>query len=172
MADSTYDWSCFDLKIPIQAKLPKVAAGLFSQEGLERWFLRSSPFFDREGRVRLPTEALQKGDSYLWHWFGYPDSVFEKGIILEANGQDLLAFTFGGDPHSPMRVSIALNELGEGTMVTLKQENISLDEDSKAKFHLGCMQGWTFYLANLKSLMEGGVDLRNKDINLQQVLNS
>jgi hypothetical protein len=30
-----------------------------------------------------------------------------------------------------------------------------------------CQLGWTFYLANLKSVIEGGVDLRNKNVDLK-----
>jgi hypothetical protein len=39
-------------------------------------------------------------------------------------------------------------------------------------YHLGCKTGWTFYLANLKSLMEGGIDLRNKNEKIQRVINA
>ena len=30
------------------------------------------------------------------------------------------------------------------------------DDASRANYHLGCLTGWTFYLANLKSILEGG----------------
>ena len=62
-------------------------------------------------------------------------------------------------------------ELGE-TIVELTQENIPLDESSKVKYHLGCMEGWTFFLANLKSILEGGIDLRNKNVKLSQLVNA
>ena len=54
----------------------------------------------------------------------------------------------------------------------LTQEKIPLDEESKVNYHLGCMEGWTFYLANLKSILEGGIDLRNKNVNLTKVINA
>jgi hypothetical protein len=37
---------------------------------------------------------------------------------------------------------------------------------------VGCGEGWTFYLTNLKSILEGGVDLRNKEMKLKNVINS
>jgi hypothetical protein len=37
---------------------------------------------------------------------------------------------------------------------------------------MGCLGGWTFYLANLKSYLEGGVDLRNKNLALNNMVNS
>jgi hypothetical protein len=45
-------------------------------------------------------------------------------------------------------------------------------EAEKQYYHVGCKTGWTFYLANIKSLYEGGKDLRNKNDKLQQMLNS
>jgi hypothetical protein len=56
--------------------------------------------------------------------------------------------------------------------VELVQEEIPTDENGKQIFHLGCKSGWTFYLANLKSIFEGGIDLRNRNTKLQDVLNS
>jgi hypothetical protein len=39
-------------------------------------------------------------------------------------------------------------------------------------YHVGCKAGWTFYLANLKSILEGGIDMRNKKTRLKEMLNS
>ena len=69
-----------------------------------------------------------------------------------------------------MNIAPGLDE-GE-TIVELTQFNIELDDRSKSIFHVGCMQGWTFYLANLKSIMEGGIDLRNKNEKLKRMMNS
>jgi hypothetical protein len=57
-------------------------------------------------------------------------------------------------------------------IVELVQENIPEDDNGKHNWHLGCKTGWTFYLANLKSLAEGGIDLRNKDENLKNMINA
>jgi len=54
----------------------------------------------------------------------------------------------------------------------LWQENIPTDEKAKVSWHLGCATGWTFYLTNLKSILEGGLDLRNKDELLTNVVNA
>jgi hypothetical protein len=52
------------------------------------------------------------------------------------------------------------------------QDEIPVNETAMHNWHLGCKTGWTFYLANLKSIYEGGIDLRNKNINLHEVINS
>ena len=51
------------------------------------------------------------------------------------------------------------------------QEKV-LEEPQTRVVNVGCKTGWTFYLANLKSLLEGGIDLRNKDELLKDVINS
>jgi len=57
-------------------------------------------------------------------------------------------------------------------IVELVQENIPDDDQGRLYYHLVCKTGWTFYLDNLKSLLEGGIDLRNKNANLANVINS
>ncbi|MCX6145380.1 MAG: hypothetical protein NTZ35_19410 [Ignavibacteriales bacterium] len=89
-------------------------------------------------------------------------------MIEEANGRDSLRFTFAGS----CLVSVNMTVDGGLTIVELRQENIPLDEASRVNYHLGCMTGWTFYLANLKSILEGGIDLRNKNEKLHKLVNS
>jgi len=69
-------------------------------------------------------------------------------------------------------VVVKIYEAENQNIVDLTQEHIPSDEESKFNFHVGCSNGWVFYLANLKSIMEGGIDLRNKDEKLNPVLNS
>ena len=57
-------------------------------------------------------------------------------------------------------------------MVTLTQEEVIFEEDPNENLYVQCGEGWTFYLANLKSVYEGGLDLRNKDIEIKGVLNA
>ena len=88
--------------------------------------------------------------------------------IIAANGRDMLQFTFTGGCFITVH---AYTEDGE-TIAELTQDNIPDDDQGKHYWHVGCKTGWTFYLTNLKSLCEGGVDLRNKDEQLQHVVNS
>ena len=115
-----------------------------------------------------PMRKSKRGDRYRWLWHGYDDTVAERGVIEEANGCDLLRFTFAGS----CLVSVRLTIEGGVTMVELQQEKIPLDEISRARYHVGCLTGWTFYLANLKSILEGGIDLRNKNQDIRGVINA
>lgn len=163
-----YDWSRFTKRININAPKDKIYKAWTTQKGMEDWFLRLAEFRSPNGNVRQPDETVAKDDFYRWRWFGYPDEVEEASVIKGVNGKDLLQFGFA----KTCTVTVAIKEENGETIVELTQDNIPLDETSKVNYHLGCMEGWTFYLANLKSVMEGGIDLRNKNPELTKVVNS
>jgi len=165
---SSYDWSRFSARINVIAELDDVYAAWTTRAGLERWFLRVAEFTKPDGEVRDAASSIQRGDRYRWLWHGYDDTVVERGAIEEVNGRDSLRFTFAGS----CLVSVNMTVEGNLTFVELRQENIPLDETSRVSYHLGCMTGWTFYLANLKSILEGGIDLRNKDEKLRNLVNA
>ncbi|MEP6950371.1 MAG: hypothetical protein ABI863_13895 [Ginsengibacter sp.] len=71
-----------------------------------------------------------------------------------------------------MIVEVTIQEEQEECMVSLKQYNIPIDEAGKTNYHIGCMEGWVFYLADLKSIREGGIDLRNKNPDIKKVINA
>jgi uncharacterized protein YndB with AHSA1/START domain len=165
---SHYDWSKFSLKIDIKAAPIAAYHAWSTQANLESWFLRKAIFTTPDGKIREEAEHVKPGDAYVWKWHGYDDKTQEKGRILDLNGKDLFKFSFAGD----CEVTVTF-KLQEGrTIMELVQEKIPTDEISKVRLHLGCNNGWTFYMANLKSIMEGGLDLRNKNINIKNVVSS
>jgi len=129
-------------------------------QGLEKWFLRKADFFTIAGRLRDPQEFIAKEDTYQWYWHGYNDDTVEKGQVLEANGIDFLKFTFSGGSI----VSVNMESRNGITLVELTQENIPEESDPSKNLLVQCQVGWTFYMANLKSVLEGGIDLRNKKL--------
>ena len=163
-----HDWSRFTLRIPVNSGRETIYRCWSTQEGLESWFLRSSPFKKPDESDRGKTEEVHVNDSYEWRWHGWPDDVIEKGTVLEANGQDRFSFSFGKAGN--VRVSI-LEESGT-PIVELFQDQIPTDEEGQVFYHIGCSRGWLFYLTNLKSILEGGIDLRNKNVELKDVVNA
>jgi len=125
-------------------------------DGLESWFLRKANLYTIGKRLREGDEQIAKEDTYEWLWYGYEES--ERGMILEANGMDLFKFSFSGRSI----VTVSIRSVKGLTLVELTQENIPQDNDLDSNLYVQCQIGWTFYLANLKSIAEGGVDLRNK----------
>jgi hypothetical protein len=163
-----YDWSCFKLRIPINASVEEVYKRWNSSQGLVSWFLREAHFKNNEGVTKDAGEPLRPGDNYLWRWYGYRDDVTEQGIILSANHKDEISFSFG----KAGNVSVRIYTIKDMTMCELEQNNIPTDEHGKEYYHIGCSKGWLFYLTNLKSMLEGGIDLRNRDVELQDVISS
>lgn len=165
---SHHDWSRFLLRVNIKTEPQKIYDAWTTQAGLESWFLRQAKFTRLDGALRGKTEHFSRGDAYEWRWHGYPDDVVERRSVLDANGHDSLSFGFSGDCTVTVRV---FEEAGE-TLCELEQKNIPDDEQSRILYYHGCSLGWTFYLANLKSILEGGLDLRNKNLNLPNVINA
>jgi uncharacterized protein YndB with AHSA1/START domain len=163
-----YDWTKFTLRIPIKAGIHKIYDFWTTQDGLEKWFLRNAEFTKADKSLRDRNSHIQKDDTYEWMWYGYSDDTVERGAVLETNGRDYLKFKFG----KAGIINVNIRTEQDITLVELVQSEMQLDEKSKINFHLGCSKGWVFYLTNLKSVLEGGLDLRNKDINIKDVISS
>ncbi len=165
---SSYNWSNFIVRININAAAEKLYWCWATRQGMEYWFLRLSEYKKNDDSVRENNEPVQKGDKYKWLWHGWADDTVEYGDIIDCNGKDFIKFSFG----KAGTCSVTIKKEGTENIVELVQENIPDDEQGKQNYHLGCKTGWTFYLTNLKSLLEGGIDLRNKNTALQNVINA
>ena len=166
---SSIDWSRFAVRINIQShSIEQLYRAWATKGGIEYWFLRMSEYRQPDGSLRGDDEPVQKGDTYCWRWFGYSDEVTETGVILDCNGIDFFKFRFGKAGDCSIRIYEEQNEM----IVELLQDNIPTDDKGKELWHIGCKTGWTFYLANLKSQLEGGIDLRNKNEQVQEVINA
>lgn len=161
-----FNWTEFTRKIPILASVETLYKAWTIPSEIERWFLKDAAFTNNEGKKRAKSSAIQKGDAYEWTWFQW-DGI-EKGSVISANGTDTLQFTFAGD----CLVEISLEPFENETIVSLIQKNIPTIDKAKADIRLGCDRGWSFYLVNLKSVYEGGLDLRNKNTNIPAMVNS
>lgn len=165
---TAFNWNRFEVRITVKASPRDLYKAWSTRKGLEQWFLRLAEFKDKDAVTRGPNEPIEKGDTYRWLWHGWPDDMVETGTVLESNGKDLFSFKFGAAGDCTVHIR---SEEGEN-IVELIQENIPTDEFSMHQYHLGCKTGWTFYLANLKSVMEGGIDLRNRNEQIKRVVNS
>lgn len=144
MQNKKYDWSQFTMKAAIKASPEKVFKAWTDEKILCKWFL-----------IKAKME-LRRGGNFMWEWFG---NVQEKGIILEVKKPNRLSMTFAG-----CVLDINIKKDKRGTFMTLHQHHIPLDDKNKAGTHLSCFGGWTFFITNLKSYLENGIDLREKDV--------
>lgn len=143
MPNKKYNWSEFTLSVAIEAPVEKIFQMWTESDKLRKWF---------------PADArmdLKKGGDYEWKW---TRGLKETGKILNFKKPSKLSFTFAD---SICDVSIRKNK--RGSVVELHQYNIPVTEEHKSDTHLNCNNGWTFYLINLKTFLEYGIDLREKD---------
>ncbi|HVS94263.1 MAG TPA: SRPBCC domain-containing protein [Mucilaginibacter sp.] len=153
-----HDWTKFTITADFNIDARSVYKAWATSAGLESWFLRKANFYTITGRLREPQEFILKEDTYEWWWHGFDDSTVEKGRVLEVNSIDFLKFTFTDNTI----VSINIRSASGLTILELTQENIKEEPNPARNLFVQCQTGWTFYLANLKSILEGGIDLRNK----------
>jgi len=165
MDSKNYDWSKFIKKISINASPEILYQAWTTQENIEKWFLAKAEFKTPDGTLRKQNQQIQEGDTFEWMWHG--SDVVERGKMLAVNKKDKIRFTF----YDCFVDVIIKTDAGEN-IVELTQSEIPLTPESRVNQHLGCMRGWTFYMTNLKSILEGGIDLRNKNKNLTNVINT
>jgi uncharacterized protein YndB with AHSA1/START domain len=161
----SFIWNTFTKKIAVKASLKDIYNAWTKPEDIETWFLSKTNYFDENNTALNRNLNCQKNHTYQWSWFLY--DIVENGRITEANGKDFLQFTFAGE----CLVDIRLSEQKDHVVVELTQKNIPEDDQSKRSIRLGCDSGWSFFLVNLKSVYEGGLDLRCKDIDFKGLNN-
>jgi hypothetical protein len=151
---SDVDWTQFRRLIYIDARKEDLYRMWATRTGMETFFLQHAPYADQEGRTRPPDEPCQAGDTYTWQWHNWEGE--HTGSVLEANGRDKLVFDFENSI-----VEVRFRE-GRGMIcVDLVQRNIPTDELSKFSVFHGSSCGWTFWLTNLKAVMEHGITLND-----------
>ena len=109
--------------------------------------------------------------NYMTNFIFCSDSERESGIFMKTEDPEIIKFTFGGAFDSPIIVTVKFYITPVVNILELTQENMPDTEEGRVKYHLQCCEGWNFYLVNLKSFLEGGIDLRNKDEDMQNMIN-
>ena len=161
-----FDWTSFTKRIAVKTSLSEIYDAWTKASELEKWFLKKVNFYYSDKTSFEHNANVLKNTSYEWYWYLYDEPM--KGRITDANGKDFIQFTFEGE----CLVDVSLKETDEFVIITLRHHNIPLDNNSKQYIRLGCSNGWAFYLTNLKSVYEGGLDLRNKDEKLLSMINN
>ena len=154
----SFDWSRFRLGIHVQATPTRVYRALATASGMEKWYPNRATFHNKTGKKRLRTELARKGDS-VYMWLVYGGGADGTLKVLDARKDRMLKMTFG----SAGRIWFTLRKSGGGTVLELIQHRIPTTPRARVDFHMGCRTGWTFFLTNLKSVMEKGPDLRESD---------
>ncbi|MEE8576388.1 MAG: SRPBCC domain-containing protein [candidate division Zixibacteria bacterium] len=152
----TYDWSQFTVHIYCKRSVEETFRCWATSDGLESFFVQSAELTDSHGNHRDGKAPAQLGDRYRFKWIHDYDL---SGQILLVDLGRKLKFSF-----SEMEVTVTISPDGDRSLVRLHQTKIPAETDSeKAANHLNCRSCWVFFLSNLKSVLEYGVDLREHD---------
>lgn len=158
------NWNSFTKRIGINKSIELVYRCWAIKKEIETWFLEKADF-SAGNNLRQPDELVQKGDNFKWKWNNW--DFTEEGQVLDANGKDIISFTFG----TGGIVTVTLKEINDTTEVILTQEDIPTDEKSKLDIYVGCATGWTFWLTNLKAYLEHGITLHEKGLTQEETSN-
>lgn len=107
----------------------------------------------------VEAETRENGRFYAWWNVGY----YTSGLFTALEPDKRVSFTWHGlDEPAPTRVDVLLEGQGERTQVTLKHKDVGTGQawEQLAK---GFNENWRYYLENLKSVLERGIDKRFYD---------
>ena len=153
------DFSQFKLRVNIRSNIENAYRAFATSSGLQAWFLISAVYTSDNGIVRADDELAQSGDGYAYRATNDPQCLGITGKVLHANNRDRFGFTFSME----CPVSVTIYSEHNETIVELFESKLPTDEETIKKHYVGDSRGWIFYLTNLKSVVEGGLDLRNKN---------
>ncbi len=138
-----HDWSQFKLKIEVNRPVSTLFKAWTDGKLISKWFT-----------VKAVIEPKRNGRIYF-EWLA-GDKMEARVVSIVKNKS--FTFPFGSKGE---RVTVKFKKEGKGTICELHQYNMQLTPQSKWNMHRGCIQGWTFFLVNLKSYLEHEIDLRS-----------
>ena len=163
MAIVSKDFRDVRARVYVSAPMDRVYKAWATVAGLERWFPARARMLSPEGRDLGREGMAEEGGRYTWTW---ADGTREEGSFLEADNSTRLRFTFGRD----VIVSVQLMVTSRGVLVDVQQHAQRSDAENLA-LALEHSSAWTFHLANLKSVLEHGNDLRDPRPDVEGLVN-
>ena len=167
MPDTSKETEKFTRRVYVNSDVDTMFRAWTTPNGIEKWFLSEAVFYTPDGKRKERDEPAEKGDTYEWKWFGF--DYTGKGEVVETNGKDHFEFTFwnGGG-----LITIDVVERNGKILVELNQEEERIKTEDGTKAYSGTYAAWTYHFANLKSVFEGGLDLREKEPDIADLVNS
>ncbi len=167
---SKRDWLGFTMAIHIQTTAAAAWRMIATCDGLERWFLRRAEAWSSDGREWPRDRPVEAGAKLRMTWLcagecdargvAVPVELSEDQSVQRTEPPQRLRHGWYEDrgwveyrivPHAiPGRITVELEQ----------RMNPTADFAFLEGAYVGCQQGWTFFLTNLKSVLEHGTDLR------------
>ena len=148
------DWTQFKLHVAIDAQPGRVLESWTTAAGMERFFVEMMQITSPDATLREGDEQACEGDHFIWRW---DSGRCIRGEYLAVVPGSEAVFTFG---ESKVRVEVSpyLN----GTLLVLQQFDIPDTPEDRMHTHTNCRAAWVYFLTVLKTLLEHGVDGRDK----------
>ncbi|MCY3412836.1 MAG: SRPBCC domain-containing protein [Candidatus Heimdallarchaeota archaeon] len=159
----SYSWDHFKRKVYIKAPLDEVYRAISTADGLVTWFIKNAEYTKNNGEIRQGDVGIQVGDQYYWRWH---QNLETRGIVLKIVPQSLIEFTFGKkskDSEENVVVRFEVDYKDGETIFSITQDNMGGELSDQALYHLSCNMGWSFFMTNMKAVLEYGIDLRETD---------
>jgi uncharacterized protein YndB with AHSA1/START domain len=135
--------------LTVDAPRDEVFRALTDAGALKRWWITDGTSEPRTGgRFR-----------YEWKMTDPSNDHVQEGSYIDVVEGERIAYPWAAGPAGETRVTFALADAGAGTQVSLTHSGFSADPQL-AEIHDRHDQGWQGFLANLKSVLEGGPDNR------------
>jgi len=158
-----YKWTYFIQKEYIKAPLKEIFLKWATPKGITEWFIKNAEYKSQDGKTREADEIVEPNNTYTWQFYS---GLVMKGTVLDVVPDSSFKFTFGKkEPASDedVIVEVKFSEKEGSTEIELTQSNIADNEYGKVNFNLSCMVGWSYFMTNLRSIIESGFDYREKD---------
>jgi uncharacterized protein YndB with AHSA1/START domain len=139
------DTLTFEHALTVDAPRDRVFRAITDADDLKRWWITDGISDPRPGgRFR-----------YEWRMADPANDHVQEGSYEEVVDGERVTFPWSGGPAGDSRVTLTLSERDGATQVSLVHSGIGAD-DQFERYE----QGWQGFLANLKSVLEGGPDNR------------
>ena len=148
MTKNDFKEDLFRHKILLNADIGSCFDAFATDRGLSQWLLERARYIadGKESSHPVP------GSRYLFDW---KKNYSLSGVILDIKTPDYIRFTFG----SSFEVEVYFkSRAARQTEILLVQYNLFPNTDSFP--YINCCVCWGFFLTNLKSALEYGIDLR------------
>ncbi len=150
------DTSKFTKRIRIKCLPEEAFEKWVTVEGLQSWFLTRAEFSSGE--------RAEAGASFNLEWAEGTKDRGEITVLVQPANFEFSWYDGQG------RVRVHFSPVDTGTLIELTHTVASMGEQHLEEY-VDCRDGWTFYLANLKSVIEGGLDLRETNVDLPGLVN-
>lgn len=141
-------------EIEIEAPRQRVFQALTDPRELDRWWTSRA-----ESRA-------ESGGSFRYDWI-FPNAPerdhLQQGTYTEVKNGSRLAYPWQADG-VPTEVDFELTDAGEGTRLRMEHRGWRAGMQEAYERHT---QGWGFFLGNLKSFLEEGVDRRAEALGMK-----